>query len=373
MAILAVNTGSATIKFALYPVTSHRTLESAATSGTVDGLPTDPGARLEQIDQLAIRLTRATLNLGQPLGAVVHRVVHGGAKFSGPTLVTPAVLDELRQFEALAPLHQPWNLSGIETFARVFPGVAQIAVFDTAFHATLPEIEQRYALPEVEFERGVRRYGFHGLSYAWLTQVLRQSSSRAHGRVLLAHLGSGASLCLTVEGQSRATSMGFSALDGLMMGSRSGRLDPGVLLHWLERGDSPQRIRDRLYRESGLLGVSGESSDMRRLRQSPSPAASRAIQMFEHRIVTEAGALAARCGGFDVVVFSGGIGENDAALRAAVCSRLAWLGLKLDPVLNAHPPEGPQAIHAAGSGVEIWRIPTDEGRWAALQALELIA
>lgn len=373
MAILAVNTGSATIKFALYPLETETSLAAAVESGTIDGLPSDPAARQQQIDQLATRLTRAASHLGQPLQAVVHRVVHGGAKFSAPVRVTAEVLDQLRQLESLAPLHQPWNLLGIETFARAFPEVPQIAVFDTAFHTTLPELEQRYALAESEFVQGVRRYGFHGLSYAWLMQVLQLHSTRAQGRVLLAHLGSGASLCLALGGQSRATSMGFSALDGLMMGSRSGSLDPGIVLYWLERGDSVGRIRDRLYRESGLLGVSGESSDMRRLRQSTHPRAKRAIEMFEHRIVVEAGALAARCAGFDAVVFSGGIGENDAILRASVCSQLQWLGLELDPHLNANPPPGAQALHQASSRVEIWRIPTDEGRWAALQALGVLA
>jgi acetate kinase len=251
--------------------------------------------------------------------------------------------------------------------------VPQVACFDTAFHAHTPEVEQRFALPEAYFEQGVRRYGFHGLSYHYLSSVLGQCSARAEGRLLLAHLGNGASLCAVHHGKSIATTMGFSALDGLMMGTRSGSLDAGVLLHLLRQGLDGAAIERLLYKQSGLLGVSGLSADMRSLRASKEPGAARAIALFTHRVVRESGALAACLGGVDLIAFTGGIGEHDAQLRADVCQALSFLGVRIDAAANRSATgQAVAAIHAPSSTVELWVVPTDEGRVAARDALALV-
>jgi acetate kinase len=271
-------------------------------------------------------------------------------------------------------LHQPHNLAGVSAFAKAFPDVPQVACFDTAFHATLPELDYRFALPEALTQQGLRRYGFHGLSYQYVMGVLQAHSRRANGRVLMAHLGNGASLCAAREGKSCATTMGFSALDGLMMGTRTGALDPGVLLYLLAQGWDHDRLQKLLYKQSGLLGVSGISADMRRLRADSSASAKLAVDMFTHRVLRESGALVACLQGLDVLAFSGGIGEHDVALRLELGQRLAWLGVVIDPVLNLQA-TGDQimAIHAVGSAVEVWVVPTDEGVVAAREAAQLIA
>jgi acetate kinase len=305
-----------------------------------------------------------------PLRAVAHRVVHGGSTFSQATRVTSDVMEQLARLNSLAPLHQPHNLAGIRAMEQAFPDLPQIACFDTAFHVDVPALHQRFGLPRALHDQGVRRYGFHGLSYQYILQSLQQHSRRAHQRLLLAHLGNGASLCAVRAGRSHATTMGFSALDGLMMGTRSGNLDPGVLLYLLEQGWDHPRLERLLYKESGLLGVSGLSADVRRLRQSTEPAAQEALALFTHRVVREAGAMLACLQGLDVLAFSGGIGEHDAVLRADVCESLAWTGIRLDAernrqaVGNAITP-----VHAPDSAIEVWVIPTDEGRVAAQQAL----
>jgi acetate kinase len=254
--------------------------------------------------------------------------------------------------------------------AQAFPDLPQIACFDTAFHVDAPALHQRFALPRALHDQGVRRYGFHGLSYQYILQSLQRHSTRANQRLLLAHLGNGASLCAVREGRSLATTMGFSALDGLMMGTRSGTLDPGVVLFLLEQGWDHHRLERLLYKESGLLGVSGISADVRRLRQSAEPAAQEALTLFTHRVVREAGAMAACLQGLDVLAFSGGIGEHDAVLRAEVCEALAWMGVKLDPDRNrAARGDAIVPVQAQDSGIEVWVIPTDEGRVAAQQAL----
>jgi acetate kinase len=279
----------------------------------------------------------------------------------------------LHGLEPLAPLHQPHNLAAVEAFMRACPGLPQVACFDTAFHAGTPEVEQRFALPDRFLQQGVRRYGFHGLSYRYLADRLAALTPRAAGRMLLAHLGNGASLCAVRAGRSLATTMGFSALDGLMMGTRSGALDPGVLLHLLRQGWSGPEIEKLLYKQSGLLGVSGLSADMRSLRASSEPAAARAIELFTYRVVRESGALAACLGGLDLIAFTGGIGEHDAALRAEVCAALGFLGVELDAAANrAADGRATAAVHAAGSAVELWVVPTDEGRVAAADALALL-
>jgi acetate kinase len=305
-----------------------------------------------------------------PLRAVAHRVVHGGADFSRATRVTPEVMVQLSSLNSLAPLHQPHNLAGIQAMTQAFPDLPQIACFDTAFHVDVPALHQRFGLPRALHDQGVRRYGFHGLSYQYILQSLQHHSARAHQRLLLAHLGNGASLCAVREGRSLATTMGFSALDGLMMGTRSGTLDPGVLLYLLEQGWNHQRLERLLYKESGLLGVSGVSADVRRLRQSSEPAAQEALALFTHRVVREAGAMTACLQGLDVLAFSGGIGEHDAVLRAEVCQALSWMGVKLDDERNrAATGAEIMSVHAQGSPIEVWVIPTDEGRVAAQQAL----
>jgi acetate kinase len=298
--------------------------------------------------------------------------VHGGLLYSAPVRVTPEVLTQLATLNSLAPLHQPHNLAGVRAFSESFPDVVQVACFDTAFHRTLSALETTFAIDRQLTARGVRRFGFHGLSYQFVSLALQEVSPRSAGRTVMAHLGNGASVCATTEHQSRATTMGFSALDGLMMGSRSGALDPGVLLYLMEQGWDHDAIQKLLYKQSGLLGVSGESADMRTLRASGSPSAQLAIDLFTHRVVREVGALTACVGGLDVLAFTGGIGEHDAVLRQQVCEALHYLGVSVDAACNqAATGDAVHAIHAEGSAVEVWVIPTDEGRVAAREALAL--
>ncbi len=401
MTILAINTGSSTLKFALYPVHQGK-VQNASVSGSFSGLEPQGKATLRwrvqgaagggfgdgldhqqalitdgrDVFEAALQHLHTLLReqgLTSDLQAIAHRVVHGGATYRQAIVVDDAALQGLQALSPLAPLHQPHNLMGIALCRRSDPDLPQVACFDTAFHSTLPETETRFALPQALHEQGIRRYGFHGLSYQYVVGALRPVSARAHGCVVMAHLGNGASLCATREGRSQATTMGFSALEGLMMGTRCGALDPGVLLHLLSLGWGAQQLEDLLYRQSGLLGVSGVSADMRRLRQDPSPAAQLAIDLFEHRIVREMGAMVACVQGLDVLAFTGGIGENDAALRASVCSRLAYLGLQLDTNANLRA-DGRQVnrIHGPNSAVEVWVVPTDEGKVAAQAAADLV-
>jgi acetate kinase len=393
MAILSVNAGSSSLKFSLYPLAQGKVLPQIL-SGSIEGL--EPAGSPEMCWTFQGSSYSRVLNLGQEqiftqallclrdllaelpgtpvMQAVSHRVVHGGSSYRASVVVTDAVLVDLTQLNSLAPLHQPHNLAGIRAFAAAFPEVPQVACFDTAFHATLPEVDYRFALPEALYQQGLRRYGFHGLSYQYVMGVLLENCSRANGRVLMAHLGNGASLCAAREGKSCATTMGFSALDGLMMGTRTGALDAGVLLYLLEQGWDHDRLQQLLYRQSGLLGVSGISADMRRLRADSSASAKLAVDMFTYRVLRESGALVACLQGLDVLAFSGGIGEHDVALRSEVGQRLAWLGVVIDPVLNQQA-VGDQitAIHAACSTIEVWVVPTDEGVVAAREAAQLIA
>lgn len=391
MAILAVNAGSSSLKFSIHPLRDGAVQMSVLT-GSIQGL--EPGgasvldwtfrgqkqsrklpAAVSAFDQALSSLSELlTRDASIPdIQAIAHRVVHGGSEFSASVVVTDAVLGRLAQLNSLAPLHQPHNLQGIRAFAKAFPTVPQVACFDTAFHASLAPVDYNFALPSTVTDLGVRRYGFHGLSYQYVMGVLKQRSGRAHGRVLMAHLGNGASLCGTLDGRSCATTMGFSALDGLMMGTRSGSLDAGVLLYLLERGWDHGRLQTLLYKQSGLLGVSGISADMRRLRADGSAQAKRAIDMFTYRVVREAGALAACLGGLDVLAFSGGIGEHDAALRAEVCERLAWMGVKIDMARNQQATgDEIMTVHHPYSRVEVWVVPTDEGRVAAQEAARLV-
>lgn len=391
MAILAVNAGSSTLKFSVHPLQAGQ-VQPPILSGSIEGL--EPGGQPEMGWELNAQRQRRALphstdnpfgqaldslhqllteELTLPLTAVSHRVVHGGQAFRSSVIVTPDILTALERLNSLAPLHQPHNLAGIRAFRKAFAELPQVACFDTAFHATLPALEYTFALPQALSNEGVRRYGFHGLSYQSVMGTLQQVTPRAHGRTLMAHLGNGASLCAAVHGQSVATTMGFSALDGLMMGSRCGAIDPGVLLYLLEQGWSHDRIETLLYRQSGLLGVSGVAADMRTLRADTTPSAQFAIELFTHRIVRNAGALTASMSGIDLLAFSGGIGENDAVLRSQVCQKLAYLGVRMDEARN-RPGGQPAArpIHAADSTVEVWVVPTDEGQVVASEAAALI-
>jgi acetate kinase len=254
-----------------------------------------------------------------------------------------------------------------------FPGLPQVACFDTAFHATVPALENHFALPNSMWAQGVRRYGFHGLSYQYIMSVLQPRSERARGRVLMAHLGNGSSLCGALAGRSHASSMGFSALDGLMMGTRCGTLDAGVLLYLLEQGWDHGRLQTLLYKQSGLLGVSGITADMRRLRADGSEAARFAIDLYTHRVVREAGAIAACLQGLDVLAFSGGIGEHDVQMRADVGTCLGWMGVQIDAAANvAATGDAIRPIHAPGSTVEVWVVPTDEGSVVARDAAAML-
>lgn len=395
MTILTVNTGSSSLKFAVYAADDLAN-ETAVLTGAVQGLQAsgpltlswrfrDQGGQQRNIDntfdnpfQNALSALQRLLQQqlpGLPLQAVAHRVVHGGEAYRQAVEVDDTVLRKLTELCSLAPLHQPHNLDGIRAFGAAFPDVPQIACFDTAFHSDIAPVEHLFALPQaMAKQEGIRRYGFHGLSYQYVMGRLLQLTGQAHGRVVMAHLGNGASLCAAVDGRSTATTMGFSALDGLMMGTRSGTLDAGVLLHLLERGWDHARLQDLLYRQSGLLGVSGLSADMRQLRASTSPDAALAISMFTHRVVREVGAMTACLGGLDVLAFTGGIGENDAQLRLEVCTRLGFLGVKLDRLKNMLP-AGAQALslQVSNSAVEVWMVPTDEGRVAAQAAAKLLA
>jgi acetate kinase len=392
MAILSVNAGSSTLKFSLYPLANGQ-VQPQILNGCVEGL--EPGGAPEMRWTFQGEDQRKLLDLGSDhvfaqalvclrellaglpgapaMQAVAHRVVHGGSQYRSSVVVSEAVLADLTQLNSLAPLHQPHNLEGVCAFAKAFPEVPQVACFDTAFHATLPEVDYRFALPEALYTQGLRRYGFHGLSYQYVMGVLQAQSNRANGRVLMAHLGNGASLCAARAGQSCATTMGFSALDGLMMGTRPGSLDSGVLLYLLEQGWDHARLQKLLYKQSGLMGVSGVSADMRRLRSDTSASAKLAVDMFAYRVVRESGALVACLQGLDVLAFSGGIGEHDVALRAELGAKLAWLGVVIDPALNAQA-TGDQvmAIHAPSSAIEVWVVPTDEGVVAAREAAKLM-
>lgn len=401
-ALLVINAGSSSLKFALYPATAA-TLATAALPaqpdlpwlrGQIEGISSHPTDGIRSPPQLQARTASGDIALqrdlplsfgqdealaclldaigpflqGHTLCAVGHRIVHGGIHHHAPVLLTDAVWAELNALVPLAPLHQAHNLAPVRALQRVAPGLPQVGCFDTAFHTTCAPLTQRFALPRELHEAGVRRYGFHGLSYEHIAQRLPQLDARAAGgRTVAMHLGNGASMCALQGGQSMATSMGFTALDGLMMGTRCGTLDAGVLL-WLmdERGMDARAIEHLLYRESGLLGVSGGlSSDMRTLLASAQPEAQEAVALYVHRITRELGALVAVLGGLDAIVFTGGIGEHAAPIRAQVCAQAAWLGVRLDDGANlaASVSTGPgmgQRISTRNSAIAVWVMPTDE-------------
>lgn len=379
--ILTLNAGSSSLKFSAYRVGDDD--PERALAGQVERLGpaarmiikgTDEAKELGATDHkgaLAQILTALENHIGPAkVTAVGHRIVHGGTDFVAPTKLTPEVLEKLRVLTPLAPLHQPHNLACVDAAISAFPDAIQIGCFDTAFHRTHPWVNDTFALPREYYDEGIRRYGFHGLSYDYITSYLAQTyPDLAKGRVVIAHLGNGASLCAVRNGQSVASTMGFSALDGLPMGTRSGQLDPGVMLYLLDqKGMSSSQISDLLYRQSGLLGLSGVSSDMRTLEASDAPEAAEAIDYFVFRITREIGAMAASLGGIDGLVFCGGIGENSAYIRTRVTENLGFLGVSCDQDMNKN---GQERI---GDGhVAVLAIKTNEEiviARACLQALK---
>jgi acetate kinase len=376
--IVVLNAGSSSLKFSVYRATP--TLR-ASVHGLVEGIGvkarlTVEGGRPEPVDAgdhgAALALVADCLERqldGARPAAIGHRVVHGGARYAEPVIVDDAVMAALESLVPLAPLHQPHELAAIRAVRARWPGVPQVACFDTAFHRTRPEVATMFALPRALHDSGVRRYGFHGISYESIAEQLPSIAPEvADGRVVVAHLGNGASLCGLRARRSVDTTMSFSALDGLPMGTRVGDLDPAVVLYLQQaRGMSVGEVQTLLYTQSGLLGVSGISSDVRELLASPSPGARLALDYFAYRIAREAGALAVSLGGLDAVVFTAGIGEHAAPVRAAVCEHLAWLGLALDAVANER--HGPR-ISAAGD-VSAWVIRTDEASVVARAAMRL--
>jgi acetate kinase len=375
--ILVVNAGSSSVKFQVFAVGGERRLDRLI-KGQMDGIGTQPTLRAESADQgplikrtyttaevadvpAALDVVAIWLRTARGLApvAVGHRVVHGGPKYDQPVVVTREILRELEQYVSLAPLHQPNNLAPIRRLFDRFPDLPQVACFDTAFHRGHSAVADHYALPERFYVEGIRRYGFHGLSYEYVSERLRElAPDVAGGRVIVAHLGSGASMCALSGGRSIESTMGFTALDGLPMGTRPGQIDPGVVLHLLlEKGMTPAAVRDLLYRECGLKGISGISSDLRDLMASAEPSAALAIHYLVYRVALNAGMLAAALGGLDAFVFTAGIGENSATVRARIAEKLEWLGLALDPAANL---AGNTLISRKESRVRAYVVPTDE-------------
>ena len=385
--LLALNAGSSSIKFALYTVTAgdeltlrcHGALEDLGNephfqAATGDGCSlADEHWNPADADAAATPLL-AWINDyldGEKLRGVGHRIVHGGVNFRAPVRIDDGVIDALEQLVPLAPLHQPHNLAPVRTLRQQQPELFQVACFDTSFHHTMPELAKRLALPRRYTDQGLQRFGFHGLSYAYIASKLREEAPKlAAGRVIVAHLGNGASLCAMRNRRSVDTTMGLTALDGLMMGTRAGQLDPGVVLYLQQQlGVSVDAVADLLYHQSGLLGVSGISNDARQLLASNSPLAREAIELFVFRLAREAGAMAASLDGVDGLVFSAGIGEHAAPIRAAACRRLAWLGIELDEQANTR---GDALISTATSRVQVRIVPTDEERMIARHTLEVL-
>jgi len=374
---LVLNAGSSSLKFCVYRSPEPKTWRLEA-RGQIDGIGTSPrftakneaGERTaDQTLDPSVRDGGAALDVlaawlkerygGAKVVGVGHRVVHGGARYTGPTRVTPDVLKDLRDLIPLAPLHQPYNIGAIEATGERLPAVPQVACFDTSFHRTQPEVAQLVPLPRDIRAGGVQRYGFHGLSYEYIASVLPDAAPEiADGRVIVAHLGSGASMCALHHRRSVDSTLGFTALDGLCMGTRPGALDPGVVLHLVQTlGLSPKDVETMLYKKSGLLGISGISNDMRDLLASGAPEAKLAVDYFVYRAGKEIGALAAALGGVDGLVFTAGIGENAPEIRRRICEAAAWLGVEIDADANAR---RETRISTPGSRVSAWVIPTNE-------------
>lgn len=388
-AILTLNAGSSSIKFALYEL--GNSAQHLISRGIIEGIGEQPrftayapdGAVLERYawqqraacsheELLQPLLSWITAHLGdEALVAVGHRIVHGGPFFHRPVPIDQSVLAQLEQLIALAPLHQPHNLAAVKAVANLRPELLQVACFDTAFHHDMPSVAQQLALPRHYAEAGMRRYGFHGISYEYLAGRLRLlAPTLAKGRVIMAHLGNGASLCAMRHGRSIDTSMSFTALDGLMMGTRCGNIDPGAVLYLQQTcGLDADAVAHLLYHECGLLGVSGLSNDMRSLLESEEPRAREAIDLFVYRLVQHIGALTAVLGGLDVLIFSAGIGEHAASIRSEVCDALAWLGVECDELANDR---HETLISTSHSTVRVLVIGTDEEAMIAAHTAQLL-
>ena len=388
--LLVINAGSSSIKFAIYQTDVSLTHLTADAIGQIEGIGNQPSLTIKSAEGLvlvdhllsvnevpdhagAIALMLAWLldYLAEgTLVAVGHRVVHGGQLYSAPVVINATVLAELETLIPLAPLHQPHNLRIIHLLLESMPALPQVACFDTAFHHTQPAVAQRFAIPRCFTDEGVRSYGFHGLSYEYINSVLpRLEPTLTHARIIVAHLGNGASLCAIANGQSIATTMGFSPLDGLVMGTRCGNIDPGVLLYLMDHHKmNAHAVEQLLYYQSGLLGVSGVSSDMRTLLASNDPYAQEAIELFVYRINREIGSLVAALGGIDALIFTGGIGEHSAEIRTKVCHQAAWLGIEVDDSANA---ATAKRISTPNSKLSVWVLPTDENLMIAHHTLKL--
>ena len=385
--LLTLNAGSSSVKIGLFkadagvareigrgvldlqrqPLALRLTAQGTSSEITLDAPVSDD---LHAVLDATLVALGAHFDLGELLGAG-HRVVHGGMRFHGPVRIDAASLAAIHALTPLAPLHQPHSLRLIRALRHLRPGLPQTASFDTAFHVTQADLVRRFALPRALHDEGIRRYGFHGLSYLYIArQLARREPMLTAGRVVAAHLGSGASLCAMQGGRSVDSSMGFSTLDGVPMGTRCGNLDAGVVLYLLdERRMAVKEVEDLLYHRSGLLGVSGSSGDVRTLEGEAGAAAREALDLFALRVAGEAARLASTLGGIDALVFTAGIGEHDAAMRAAICARLAWLGVGLDTAANSRHAE---RIEASGSRVAVLVIPTDEEQVIADEALGLL-
>jgi acetate kinase len=388
--ILVINAGSSSLKVSIFGPGMDGPRRLLA--GKVEGIGTEPHAyATTEHDQVLLDQRwpagegptdhdkSLTLLLGgltgdrpgwRP-GAVGHRVVHGGPHFAAPTIIDDTVRGQLEELVPLAPLHQPHNLKAMDAARAAFPGATQVACFDTAFHRSHPWVADTFALPRQYYADGIRRYGFHGLSYAYIVRAMRKlAPGVAKGRMVVAHLGNGASLCAILDGQAVDTTMGFTPLDGLPMGTRCGQIDPGVLLHLLTQGKlTPSQLFDLVWFQSGLLALSGVSSDMRDLLASATAEAREAVDYFVHRTVQMIAAMAAAMQGIDGLVFTAGIGEHAAPVRERICRNLAWLGLEFDEFANRH---GDHCISLASSRVSAWVVPTDEERMIALHVAELL-
>jgi acetate kinase len=387
--ILVINAGSSSVKFRIFGIEGAGALQRLI-KGQIDGIGTRPRLAAEASDKAslinrtyasnevpdvpaAIAVVAAWLRETQSFNliAVGHRVVHGGPKYDRPVVIDESVVAGLEQYVSLAPLHQPNNLAPIRTLLMSRPELLQVACFDTAFHHGHDTVADHFALPEHFYAEGVRRYGFHGLSYEYVAARLREvAPTVAAGRVIVAHLGSGASMCALANGRSVESTMGFTALDGIPMGTRPGQIDPGVLLYLLtEKGMEPAAVQDLLYRESGLKGLSGISNDMRELESNSDSRAILAVEHFVYRIGLNAGMLAAALGGLDAFVFTAGIGENSPMIRARIVEKLGWLGAVLDPASNA---DCKALISRPDSRVVLLVIPTDEELMIAQHTLALL-
>lgn len=388
--IVVINAGSSSIKFSLYDgaaldLAMRGKIENLYAGVTRFVAQDAAGAIIDEhrwpdgpIDhatgmRFLIDFAQSHLD-GRRVVAVGHRIVHGGVDYSGPQVLTGAVLARLDQLVPLAPLHLPHNLAPVRSMLAMAPQVPQVGCFDTAFHTSQPAAAQAYALLPRITDLGIRRYGFHGLSYEYIASRLPQSDPQLAGaRVVAGHLGNGASMCAMRAGRSVASTMGFTAVDGLPMGTRCGALDPGVVLYLIdELGMDVAAVQKLLYQESGLLGVSGLSADMRTLEQSGDPRAQAAIALMVYRIGRELGSLAAALGGLDALVFSGGIGENSKALRAAVCRDAAWLGVRLDTAANDSRADGIRRISTPDSSVAVWIVPANEELMIARHTLDIL-